>query len=380
MCEREEVDRAGSGGCQTLRSKRTTMHVSSTFIAYYTVASVSMLCSAFVILTLWFHGSLRTSATRLLLALHVTLVCEELTSLPNVFNGNDVICTGVAFLHFYFALASIIAIGFLVISYRYHFFRDSLGINKFIQNWALWLVILFPTITLLPFITSAYQEHSGPWCSIGSHWDDYTWTFVVFYLWVWIILFSSAIWLAYTMVQIYKIDKSSGHRLFSTVGMYSIVSIAAWIPRSAEQLMNYTSGSLKSSEWVISYIPIYLAGILYTMVFLTEKKSLILFDSAFRGDQREYDERTQSTFSWEGSSFRFTNSSRAEGSQLSVDAEGGRDISMTERTTTRSFTLSPLTLTQATLSAATRSHGRPPSAGGSAASDALSSHTTSTAV
>lgn len=359
------------------------MHVSPTFIVYYTLASVSMLCSAFVILTLWFHGSLRTSATRLLLALHITLVCEELTSLPYVFNGNDVICTGVAFLHFYFALASIIAIGFLVISYRYHFFRDSVGINKFIQKWSLWIVALFPTITLLPFITSAYQEHTGPWCSIGSHWDDYTWTFAVFYLWVWIILFSSAIWLVFTMVQIYKIDKSSGHRLFSTVGLYSVVSIAAWIPRTTEQIINSTTGSLKSSEWVISYIPIYVAGILYTMVFLTEKKSLILFDTAFRGDQREYDERTQSTFSWEGSSFRFTNSSRADGSQPSVD-EGGHNISMTECTTTKSFTLSPLTLTQATLSAASRTHNRPTTGSNSvrtgssvhSSSDVRSAHTT----
>jgi hypothetical protein len=318
------------------------MHIGPTLIVYYVFAGASILCSGFVVLTLWFHGSLRTSATRLLLALHITLVCEELTSLPYVYNGNPDICTGTAFLHYYFGLASIVAVGFLVVSYRYHFFPDLSGVNKFIQSWALPLVALFHLITFLPFITATYQEHQGPWCSIGGHRNDHTWTFAVFYVWVWLILFFSAVWLVITMVQIYKIDRLSGHRLFSTVGMYSIVSIITWIPRTVEQVTNFTSGKLNAAEWIISYLPLYVAGILYTLVFLTEKKALILFDSAFRMDQRDFDERTHSSFSWEGSSFRFTNSSHAEGSQYSANSVHSGRISMTDRAATKSLTISPM--------------------------------------
>lgn len=320
------------------------MHIGPVLIWYYALAGLSVLCSIFVVVTLLFHGSLRTSATRLLVALHLTLICEELTALPYVYNGDRDLCTTVAFFHYYFALASIVAIGFLVISYRYHFFLDPLGISKFIQQWSLYLVVVLPMITFLPFSTNTYEAHEGPWCAIGGHRDDHSWTFGVFYVWVWLILFCSAIWLAITMVQIYKVDKLSGRRLFSTVGMYSIISIVTWIPRTVEQVINFTSGTLNSEEWIISYIPLYIAGFLYTLVFLTEKKALILFDRAFHMDHREFDERTQSTFSWEGSDFRFTNSSHADGSHGSHGSSLGR-ISMADRMTASgkgNMTVSPL--------------------------------------
>jgi hypothetical protein len=311
--------------------------------AYYVLAGISILCSVFVVATLWFYGSLKTSATRLLMALHITLICEEVTALPYVYNTNNALCESVAFLHYYFALASIVAIGFLVISYRYHFFLDHLGFNKFIHNWSIILVVVFPMITLLPFTTSTYREHDGPWCAVGGGRNDHTWTFAIFYVWVWLILFLSAIWLVITMMQIYKVDRASGNRLFSTVGMYSIISIATWIPRTVEQIVNFSDGSLESNEWEYSYFPMYIAGILYTLVFLTEKKALILFDRALNMDNRDMEERTHSSFSWEGSDFRFTNSSHTDGSHGS-SLGSGRMVSMTERTTTKSMTQSPFVL------------------------------------
>lgn len=71
-------------------------------IAYYVLAGLSVLCSIFVILTLAFYGSLKTSATRLLMALHFTLIWEEVTALPYVYNTNNALCEAVAFLHYYF--------------------------------------------------------------------------------------------------------------------------------------------------------------------------------------------------------------------------------------------------------------------------------------
>jgi hypothetical protein len=330
-------------------------------IAYYVLAGLSVLCSIFVILTLAFYGSLKTSATRLLMALHFTLIWEEVTALPYVYNTNNALCEAVAFLHYYFGLASIVAIGFLVISYRYHFFLDHLGVNKFIQSWSITIVAVFPMITFLPFITNTYRAHDGPWCAIGGERDDHSWTFAIFYVWVWLILFFSAAWLIITMAQIYKVDRASGHRLFSTVGMYSVISIATWIPRTVVQIANFSDGTLESNEWEYSYFPLYVAGILYTLVFLTEKKALILFDRALNMDNRDMEERTHSSFSWEGSDFRFTNSEHTDGSHGSHGSHGssrgsGRMVSMTERTTTRSMTQSPFVLTSDPPAATVNSH------------------------
>ena len=311
-------------------------------IAYYSLAGISVLCSGFVIATLWFYGSLKTSATRLLMMLHVTLICEEVTALPYVYNTVPDLCEAVAFLHFYFGLASIMAIGFLVISYRYHFFLDSIGVNRFIQNWALYTIGIFPMITLLPFSTRAYGTNKGPWCSISGGKEDHTWTFSIFYIWVWLVLFFSLVWMVVTMIQIYKIDKTSGHRLFSTVGMYSMISIVTWIPRTVEQALHFTRGDLNSTEWEYSYIPLYIAGILYTLVFLTEKKALILFDRAFHHD---IDERAGSSFSWEGSDLRFTNPSISDEQQSSGGSGmSRRALSMAERSGTKASIRSPLTM------------------------------------
>lgn len=286
-------------------------------IGYYVLGGVSVLCSVFVVATLWFHGSLKTNATRLLLALHLSLICEDISALPYVYNTVDGLCEAVAFLHFYFGLASIVAIGFLVISYRYHFFTETVWMSSFIKKWAIPLVVIIPLVTLLPFASHSYDSHDSPWCAVSGKKNDHTWAFGVFYAWVWIILGSSTVSLIYTMVEIYNIDPTIGRKMFSTVGMYAIISIVTWIPRTTAQIINYRRGQLTTQQWLYSYIPLFAAGILYTMVFLTEKKALILFDRAVHTDAaidvqngRDRGMSGMSSFSWEGSDFRFTSTGR----------------------------------------------------------------------
>ena len=284
-------------------------------IGYYVLAGISVLCSVFVVSTLWMHGSLKTNSTRLILCLHIAIICEEISALPYAYNANDDLCEAIAFLHFYFGLSSIVAIGFLVISYRYHFFTETVRVSTFIKNWSIILVVVIPLITLLPFISRSYDTHKGPWCAVSGKKRDHSWAFGVFFAWVWVILGSSAFSLSYTMIEIYNIDPTIGRKMFSTVGMYSIISIVTWIPRTAAQIINFRRGSLTTNQWLYSYIPLYIAGILYTMVFLTEKKALILFDRAAHTDQgidaQTTRDRAMSGFSWEGSdSFRFTSTGR----------------------------------------------------------------------
>lgn len=131
----------------------------------------------------------------------------------------------------------------------------------------------------------------------------------------------------YTMVELFNIDRTMGRKMFSTVGMYAIISIVTWIPRTTAQIINYQRGQLTTQQWVYSYIPLFAAGVLYTMVFLTEKKALILFDRAVHTDAgidtQNGRERGLSSFSWEGSDFRFTSTGRG----MSIFRESWRQSS-----------------------------------------------------
>jgi hypothetical protein len=265
-----------------------------------------------------------------LMLLHISLICEELTALPFVYNSNNDLCTTAAFFHFYVGLSYVVSIALLVVSYRYHFFSDSFGLNAFIQKWTMCIITIFPLITLLPFINRSYANHDGPWCTASSDHGDHDWEVGVFYIWVWLLLACSATFLSLTMYQILKIDPAMGWKVFSTSGTYAAISIFAWIPRTIAQIANYRQARLTTNEWVYSYLPLYSAGILYTLVFLTEKKALMLFDRNFHLEAGCDDGRHGSTFSFEGSDVRFPSSQSFTGSgtgsgagtRLTFDSDG----------------------------------------------------------
>lgn len=293
------------------------------YVAYYVVAAVSGACSIFVVATLFTAAKLKTAATQLLLVLHVTLIAEEFTSLPYVFNGDRGVCAAIAFFHYYFGLANAVATGHLVISYRYHFLEDRHGIMKFIEKYSVLTVILFPLITLLPFSTNSYSNDNDVWCTMqmDSEWTT-RWAFLVFFLWGWLILLISTGMLTYTMCQVYSIDKEVGLNLFSTTGMYAIISILSWIPRTAIRfsVKIHAAHDLNNMGFLYAYLPFYIAGILYTLVFLREKQALLLFDrlSDWTGDSGVSSQDAGASFSWEVSQ----RDERAPSTGSAASAEG----------------------------------------------------------
>lgn len=268
------------------------------FIAYYVVAAVSAICSLLVCWTLRVFGSLKTTATQLLLLLHLTLLCEELSSLPYVFNFNNGLCAFMAFLHFYAGFANAVSIGLLVISYRYHFMDDAHNIMKFIHKYSVYLVTLVPLVTLLPFITNGYMNDNEVWCTMQTNSaTTNAWAFGTFYCWAWLIMVISTVVLSVTMYQVYSIDKEIGMKLFSTTGMYAIISILSWVPRTASRFFNVNNEDMDNTAFLYAYFPLYISGILYTIVFMREKKALLLFDRL--SDWTGSDIDISVSFSWE---------------------------------------------------------------------------------
>jgi hypothetical protein len=295
------------------------------YIAYYIVAAISGACSIFVVVTLCTCASFKTAATQLLLMLHITLLAEELASLPYAFNGNDDLCSAIAFLHYYSGLANVIATGLLVVSYRYHFLEDRHGIMTFIQKYSILMVAVFPLITLLPFITNSYSNDNEVWCTMQiEHGWTRRWAFLVFFLWGWLIIIYSTGVLGFTMYQVYTVDKEIGLSLFSTTGVYAMISIMAWIPRTAIRFAAHVDAThdLNNMGFLYAYLPFYIAGILYTLVFLREKRALLLFDrlSDWTGDTGGSNPEVGASFSWETSSQRGGDGRERERSNSSTNS------------------------------------------------------------
>jgi len=283
------------------------MSIPSPIIAYYVIAIVSFSCSVFVWTTLYIHGALNTIATRLLLLLHASLMWEEVTSLPYVFNYNATICSMNMMFHMYFGLVNIKSIVMLVISYRYHFFEDTYGVNRIINKYYLHIAFIGPMIAVIPYADNSYSRTIGPWCTLAS--STYTTGIIVkiFYLWIWLMLVIASICLVITVVQAYRIDRDYCLRFMSRTGMYAIISILCWIPRTATRLdpSKHDIANSTTRLWYYAYLPIYIAGICYTLVFLTEKKALIMFDRDIGpSSSNSEDLRDGSSFSWEGSAYQ----------------------------------------------------------------------------
>lgn len=277
------------------------MSTDQAFVAYYVIAGISACCSVFVCFTLLAFASLKSTATQLLLLLHITLLCEELSTLPFVFTSNRGICSAIAFLHFYSGFANAVSIGLLVILFRYHFMEDTFGFTNFIQKYSVYLVSIIPLITLLPFITNSYNNDNDVWCTMETNSvTTNVWAFCTFFVWTWLILVFSTLVLMQTMFKVYSIDKDMGMRIFCTTGMYSIIAILSWVPRTAARFWNGNNENMDRTAFLYSYFPVYISGILYTVVFLREKRAYLLLDRLADWTGTEMDMSV--SFSWEDSS------------------------------------------------------------------------------
>lgn len=269
----------------------------SALIIYYSVAAVAAVCSIFVAVTLLKYGMLHTPATKLLLALHTMLLIEEFTLLPSVFNRSESICKLVEFLHIYSSLAFTSSVGLLVVSYRYHFFEDINDVMKTIEKYGLYFVLIFPFLVMIPFLVSIITNEDSvtavgvsEWCNVRTSGTVlYMVSFVLYYSCIWCILLFSTIFLSCTMYEVYMVDEMVGMKLMSTTGMYSIISIISWIPRTCIRMINFSDEEPGNTSWFVAYMPVFISGMLFTLVFLSEKKALLLFDRSVDEDQ----------FSWE---------------------------------------------------------------------------------
>lgn len=269
--------------------------LSGLYIAFFILAGLSMIGSVYVIYSIVQFGSQKSCFTFLLLSFHLSMFAQEIVTLPYVFSGNEGLCEAVQFFHFYFGLMNILIVTMLVEAHRSSIFTDYWQAGTRILKYGLPIMLCFPMMTILPFCTGSYHAEHNKWCTLPYD-SSSVWAIAIYYSWIWLFLLVSFLLLVFSAIRIFKSDRKLARKFISTIGLYIIVAILSWIPRSMERLAHFQTSTIGDLSYFISYIPINISGILYTMIFIHEKESLKQYEEEVNEDQRF-------NFSWESNDF-----------------------------------------------------------------------------
>lgn len=155
--------------------------------------------------------------------------------------------------------------------------EDIFRSRQLILKYGLYLIILFPLITILPFIDGGYglqQEDDNQGFCVPSFNRDAKWELSIFFVWVWLLMIVIACLKTLSQYRLYRSDKVLAKNLFSTIGLYVIVGILSWVPRSFERMARYSDNHAAVIVFFIAHFPVNISGVLYTIIFLYEQRSL----------------------------------------------------------------------------------------------------------
>jgi hypothetical protein len=111
------------------------------YTVYYIIGVISIIGNVVVVAYLLRLGKLSTPFTYLVFFLHLSIVSEEIVTLPYLFSGNEVICIIAEFVHYYSVLVHLSCIGLLVQAYRANLF-DNKHSKECIKRYGLYVISL----------------------------------------------------------------------------------------------------------------------------------------------------------------------------------------------------------------------------------------------
>jgi hypothetical protein len=249
------------------------------FIIYYLFAGLGILGSSHVLITiLSSFQTIQTCSTLLVLFLHFSLLSEEIAALPFLFTYDDTMCSINESFFEYFSLMNIVVIGFIVYAHRLSILDPSIRLPKPVVKGLFAFAVIFPMITFLPFAhDDVYRklDKGSPWCSVPYS-TGWQWVLGVYLVWVWFILTLSIISSIDLAVRLSNTYQGLLKSYLSTIGLYCIISLACWIPRSMARFL----GDDTNITRFIAYIPIYISGMLYSLIFRKSKETMEAYETA----------------------------------------------------------------------------------------------------
>lgn len=263
------------------------------YMALYVIGFISVCCSSFVVHSILRSSPLKITMTRLVLYLHLTLIWEDVVSMPYAFAGNQGLCQSMAFFWTYTSLSRILIVACLVVLYRNFLFEESFPtLTGIVHRWSEWIVFVLPALpAVTPFTTNSFGG-DGKWCAIIIGPKSDLMALIALYSWAWILLVWTFYVLMQTLIRVYKVDKEMTSKLVGSVGMYVVVALLSWIPRTEARL--YRSIAHRDyTGFYVDTLVLYCQGLVYCLVFLSSRTSLSKFEDFTENVQFKFSEETR---------------------------------------------------------------------------------------
>ncbi len=258
------------------------------------MACLGLLMSGASTFYIFLNSKKNAVSPRLLLYLHLSLLIEEICTLPFIFTPSPGLCKFVGFVSFYASLANIMAMGLLVVHYVNYISSYSPWLMKRIAKHKTRMVFGFPLITLLPFATPdhSYGRTNHVFCGLPS--DSLTqniWAIAILHFWLWIIMAIATYRLVQTLYTALKLDLNIAGKILSTIGIYVLVTMLAWLERTIPRILNLVDPTFDSPPelyYILVYI-VYSIAVIYAVLLFYDRKVVLVDYQTFGDDGDEED-------------------------------------------------------------------------------------------
>jgi hypothetical protein len=306
------------------------MNTAALYTAFYVIGAVSMIASSAVSVALVKMGC-ETLTSKLVLCLHLTLILEELASLPVIYIKYPVLCSIFGFVGIFSSVSNCIVMFYLVLQYRYVFLSDTWNILYILEKRVTIFATAFPCVLIsFAFINDCFGNNHNRFCSYRS---------TSFCLEIWATMYTSMITLLLiistflmtdTIIKVCQFDSSVAKSLFSSLFMYIFVTILRFLPI----YLSYADPN--ELFYYAIFLAIYISGLLYTVIFLTERRTLAALERNFNISVDDCDAREgNDRFSWD-----MRDSSAEEAARNNIQPRDESTTSSTQHPVTRAISSS----------------------------------------
>lgn len=248
--------------------------IPNNLLAYYVVAAVAIVGNTVCTLDIWIVGCKSVTST-LALYLHVTQLVDCVASLPFVYSQNSSLCAMMGFLRNYSCVANVLVNVFAVLSANDLLFHSDPERYK-LASWKSFTIFGFPLMTLLAFSTGSYgRVGDDGWCSFPRNALGNIWSYVLVYSWVWLLLLFITVKLI-RILWLVRLSPDMALKVVRSLGIYAVVNLLCWVPRSMARI------GLSETNLDLSYLLVFVTGILYSCVHAVDRPGLARFEEYVR--------------------------------------------------------------------------------------------------
>jgi hypothetical protein len=243
-------------------------------ISFLVIAAVSMACTLSVIAHIYHTSSFEDLRIVLIFLLHISVFIEDLSTLPYAYSWNDDFCSAMGWVHFYSGFCNINVVTLMGFHYLGSITSETRAhrINKWISYYGHYFIFGLPVITVFPFITDSYGVSNNNWCTLPSKSRrSNDWAVGIFYGWIWILLLVNILQLTYSLYRSLKYDREVCRRLVLSIGLYILLTILCWLPRTVPRFVHlFVSYDSSDELYLWTTLPLYLSGLGYAACYLLD--------------------------------------------------------------------------------------------------------------